>query len=152
MAAVVLGVASPARAASPYYQFKSVRSGLTLDVNGGSTAPGAQVIQWSSNGGDNQRWALFLTGNQGQVVNKKSGLCLNFDGVVGHTLTQEPCDGRFTELWQFQVAADGTFQLRNYWSGLYADVYGDSLWPGAPIDGWYGNGALNQQFVSVFLG
>ncbi|SFL00309.1 hypothetical protein SAMN03159341_102657 [Paenibacillus sp. 1_12] len=29
------------------------------DVNGGSTADGAGLIQWTDNGGANQKWQLF---------------------------------------------------------------------------------------------
>jgi hypothetical protein len=35
-------------------------SGWLLDVNGSSTSPGANVIQWNSNGGANQQWGLIL--------------------------------------------------------------------------------------------
>jgi len=33
-------------------------SSLLMDVASGSTAPGAKVIQWHSNGGDYQKWTL----------------------------------------------------------------------------------------------
>ena len=35
---------------------QSMSSGLMLDVNGASTTPGAEIIQWSWNGGANQFW------------------------------------------------------------------------------------------------
>jgi hypothetical protein len=31
-------------------------SGRVLDVEGGSSASGAQIIQWGYHGGGNQRW------------------------------------------------------------------------------------------------
>jgi hypothetical protein len=35
---------------------KSVPSGLCVDVNGGSTADGARLLQWSCHSGTNQQW------------------------------------------------------------------------------------------------
>ena len=36
----------------------NVRTGLCLDVNGGTTANGTAVIVWTCHGGANQRWAV----------------------------------------------------------------------------------------------
>jgi alpha-L-fucosidase len=41
----------------------SVKSGEVLDVNGGSSADGAQLIQWPYHGGPNQRWRLGVVGS-----------------------------------------------------------------------------------------
>src|SRR4051812_26841522 len=49
---------APAAHADTYYKLVAHNSALTLDVQGGSTAPGAPVIQWYDNGGANQRWTL----------------------------------------------------------------------------------------------
>ena len=35
---------------------------LLLDVSGGSTSPGAQVIDWWANGGSNQVWTFYPPG------------------------------------------------------------------------------------------
>jgi Ricin-type beta-trefoil lectin domain/Glycosyl hydrolases family 43 len=40
------------------YELTSLESGLVVDVSGGSTAAGAAVIQWPTNGGSNQEWTL----------------------------------------------------------------------------------------------
>lgn len=40
------------------YTLTSLGSGLVADVSGGSTAQGAQVIQWVTNGQANQTWSL----------------------------------------------------------------------------------------------
>ena len=41
-----------------YYEITNRNSGMSLDVNGGSTANGAGVIQWPYNGGRNQQWQV----------------------------------------------------------------------------------------------
>lgn len=38
------------------YRIRNVSSGKVADVNNASTADGADVIQWSWNGGSNQKW------------------------------------------------------------------------------------------------
>jgi glycosyl hydrolase family 43/ricin-type beta-trefoil lectin protein len=40
------------------YELTALNSGLVADVSGGSTAQGAQVIQWATNGQTNQTWNL----------------------------------------------------------------------------------------------
>lgn len=41
-----------------FFKLTAVHSGKLADVNGGSTADGATIIQWPSNGGDNQQWSF----------------------------------------------------------------------------------------------
>jgi hypothetical protein len=41
-----------------YYTIASHDSGLVADVYGASTSDGAQVVQWTANGGPNQQWQL----------------------------------------------------------------------------------------------
>ena len=43
-----------------FFKFTAVHSGKLADVNGGSTADGATIIQWQSHGGDNQQWSFAL--------------------------------------------------------------------------------------------
>ena len=46
---------------SAYYTISSKLSGKYLDVSGASGSDGAAVIQWSGNGGDNQKWRFTET-------------------------------------------------------------------------------------------
>ncbi|MER5452268.1 RICIN domain-containing protein [Streptomyces sp. NPDC002764] len=43
-------------ATSGYYRLVNIKSGLCADVQSGSTADGAKIIQWPANGGSNQEW------------------------------------------------------------------------------------------------
>ncbi len=43
-----------------YLKFLNVNSGKALDVYGNSTADGANIEQWTSNGGNNQQWSLQI--------------------------------------------------------------------------------------------
>ncbi|NUT94741.1 MAG: RICIN domain-containing protein, partial [Saccharothrix sp.] len=41
-----------------YHRIVNVRNGLCVDVESGSTADGARVIQWPATGGTNQQWQI----------------------------------------------------------------------------------------------
>jgi fibronectin type 3 domain-containing protein len=45
-----------------FFSVRSANSGLAADVASGSTADGANIIQWTYGGGDNQQWMLSLAG------------------------------------------------------------------------------------------
>ncbi|NUR61153.1 MAG: family 43 glycosylhydrolase [Catenulispora sp.] len=51
-------VGSYTSATDTSYELTALNSGLVADVSGGSTAQGAQVIQWATNGQANQTWKL----------------------------------------------------------------------------------------------
>ena len=127
--------------------------GLLLDVSGGSTYPGAPVIDWYANGGQNQNW-LFLPvngGNTYEIINVNSNMCLTTDGVAGDQVYQEPCTGSVIQQWQTNLTPGitATYSIKNVWSGLYLDVNGGSPWAGASIDTWYWNGGANQYFGGI---
>lgn len=44
------------------YKITALHSGLVLDVAGGSTADGAQVLQWFDQGSENQKWVVYPEG------------------------------------------------------------------------------------------
>ena len=128
---------------------------LQLDVAGASTAPGAPVIDWFSNGGANQSWTFSQHGTDNgtpvyEIVNQNSGQCLTTDGVAADQVYQLQCTGSPIQLWATgltgQDLSDRT--IRNESSGLYLDVNGNSPWPGTAIDTWYYNGDSNQGFAT----
>src|SRR6478735_2416768 len=56
----------------------SPNSSMVMDVSSGSTANGADIIQWPSNGGNNQQWNLTkVADNVYTLKSVKSGLCLD---------------------------------------------------------------------------
>ncbi len=123
---------------------------LQLDVYGASTANGAGVIDWWTNGGANQSWNFISYGgsNTWEIQNRNSGECLATDGVPGDQVYQDPCDLQSNQLWNANVATNGTFfNIQSKSSGLYLDVNSNSSWPGAVIDTWYYNGNSNQYFT-----
>ena len=126
--------------------------GLLLDVSGGSTSPGAQVIDWWANGGGNQVWTFYPVGNDVyEIANQNSGQCLTTDGIAGHGVFQLPCAGAASQIWSTGLTPTsvGAWTISNPWSGLYLDVSGNNPWPGTSPDVWYYNGGANQYFAAL---
>jgi hypothetical protein len=154
-----LGVTAAHADTESYGELPSASSWLSMDVSDASMSPGAPVIQWTSNGGDNQRWTWpTVSGTTDVIVNKHSGMCLTTDGIAGHQLFQQPCGGTWAPYqdWTVHIYFVPSPWLDGYWvlgwftnpgSGLVIDVNGDSHTRGAAIIGWYGTGRLNQSWV-----
>jgi Ricin-type beta-trefoil lectin domain-like len=124
---------------------------LVLDVSGGSTSPGAPIIQWYGNYGGNQRWTFVdLGGGSERIVNQQSGMCLTTDGVPGHQVFQWPCNSSNPyQVWfgSFSRPLYSATTLLNPRTGLYLDVSGDSRWAGGQIISWWGNGTSGEYFA-----
>jgi hypothetical protein len=120
---------------------------LALDVSGASQTPGAPVIQYWWNGGNNQKWVEVPAGDGWiEIVNVNSGQCLtpsNYSTAAGAAMVQYPCYGVPTQKWYKYSSG----QFLNQGSRLWLDVNGESVWPGATIDQWYWNGHKNQYFT-----
>lgn len=66
-----------------------------LAVENASTSPGARVVTWNAEGGNNHLWApVYLgSGSAWAFVNKASGLCLQWqNNVNGEALVQQYCE------------------------------------------------------------
>lgn len=113
---------------------------LVLDVSGGSTANGAPVIQWYSNGNSNQRWN-FVPDNNGyeHIVNENSGKCLATNGAAGNWVTQWPCSDSTQEDWKTTLNPYGgtpeTIEYRD--TNMYMDINGNSSSAGAQLIVWW---------------
>ncbi len=151
---VMLGVTATSASASTYsmsnvYLSPEQSPWLFVDVSGASQSWGAPVIQWSLNGGANQKWDFqhLADGNQ-EIINANSGQCLTTDGVAGDGVYQFPCVGALSQEWStdLHIADGNVYPIRSASSGLYLDVYGGSSSEGAVIDTWYWNGGANQYF------
>jgi hypothetical protein len=127
--------------------------GLLLDVSGGSTQPGAGVIDYWANGGANQQWTFRTTGayDTYEIINVNSGMCLAADYRAGDQVFQNYCDGSPTQQWVTGLNPGSiyAYTIQNVGSQLYLDVNGDSPWPGAMIDTWPYTGGQNQYFSAI---
>ncbi|MBS2965949.1 RICIN domain-containing protein [Actinocrinis puniceicyclus] len=146
------GASNPAGGSTHY--LTNAHSGLVMDVSGGSSAPGAKVIQWTNHAGANQQWTLNPAGGNAYTLrNANSGLCLEAPGgstAQGVQLDQGTCTGAPGQQWAFDAVGsytstgDTSYLMVDLGSGLAADDYGNSATAGAAVDQWPGNGGNNQ--------
>ena len=73
-----------------------------LEVNGGSTADGGVVDQWTDNGGLTQQWSIQNVGSSYKIVNRNSGKALDvygWSGADGGVVDQWTYSGGANQLW-----------------------------------------------------
>lgn len=143
---------NPASATLPngIYRVINRASGLALDAKGGGTTNGTPIIQYTYNGGNNQRWRLTSLGNgQYSLVNVGSNRSIDVNG-------ESYTPGATCILWDYHGRANQRFTLGSPSSGYYSlffqhdyqvlDVNGGSNANEAPILQWGYNGGNNQQW------
>ena len=126
-------------------------SGKLVDVSGASTADGAQVVQWSATGGNNQKWQAVDAGG-GAVYLKAvhSDKCLAVtDGSTaqGAFLQQFTCNnGNPQKFLVTPTTTVGVYTVKSVPSGLCVDVNGASTADGARLLQWSCHSGTNQQW------
>lgn len=141
---------------STIYKIINRKSGKVLDVKDGSTQDGAQIVQWTDNGGDNQHWQLIsAVSGYYKIKNVKSGKLMDIEGASkndGANNIQWNDNGGLNQQWQF-IDVNGTYyKIKNHNSGKLLDINGGSTANGAKDIQWYDNGGTNQQWDIVPIG
>jgi hypothetical protein len=143
------GVPNPI--ANGTYKVINYNSNKALDVTGASTTDGADILQWTYSGGNNQRWT-FAYQNNGyyKITAVHSGKSLEvagFSTADGGNVDQWTWNGGDNQLWQIIANGDGTYRLVNKHSGKVLEVFGASTANGGDVDQWtWGNGT-NQKWL-----
>jgi hypothetical protein len=139
-----------------YYNLVARQSGKCLDITGGSDLDGTNAIQWSCNGGDNQRWRLVASGGgYSELVARDSGKCLDIEGgsdLDGANAIQWSCNGGDNQRWRLVATGDGYYQLAVRDSGKCLDIAGGSDLDAANAIQWTCNGGNKQQWRLVPAG
>ncbi|RPF38223.1 RICIN domain-containing protein [Streptomyces sp. TLI_185] len=141
--------ASAAPVSGTVYTLTNVASKKLMDVKLASTAPGAPVIQYTSNNGANQQWLLTRTSSGAYTVRSaNSGLCLDTPAPQSETtqLVQNTCDGAGDQQWKLQPAGDA-YNLVNAANGLVVDNKQSSDKDENEIIQWPSNGGDNQRWT-----
>lgn len=121
---------------------RGVGSNRCLDVPGGSTTDGTQVIIYDCNGGGNQSWT-YTSAKEFKVY---GGKCLDVTGQStspGAKVEIWTCNGGANQKWN--VNGDGT--ITGVQSGLCLDVTGAATANHSEVETWTCNGGSNQQWV-----
>jgi hypothetical protein len=120
--------------------------GLCLSVdNGGSTADGTPIIQYTCNNSPSQAWWPYSDG----TIRNGYGKCLALPGAStkeGAQLIEYTCNGNLDQEW----AGYGDGSIQNLNSGYYISVgNGDSTALKTPIVQWSYNGDNGQTWGFV---
>jgi hypothetical protein len=128
----------------------TTNNSLALDVQGGSTADLAPVVQWPVNGGQNQEWQFVALGdNQYEVVNYKSHKCLVVQGAAaGSPVVQYSCIGVSSERFTISNPLPYAIRLRSVRSGLYVNDPASSISWGTQFIQWYSD--FNSDWSEYF--
>ncbi|GIJ09680.1 RICIN domain-containing protein [Micromonospora andamanensis] len=123
-------------------QIVGTQSGRCVDVDGASTANGAQAKLWDCHGGTNQRWT-YTASKQLMVYGNK---CLDASGQGTSNGTLAiiwDCNGQVNQQWN--VNANGT--ITGAQSGLCLDASGYGTTNGTVVHLWACHGGTNQQWT-----
>ena len=134
------------------YRLVNVKSGKVLGINGGSTADGAQAVQWTSNGSYDQMWQrVNLTGGYTKLIDVKTSKALGvYQGSTaeGAKVVQWNDTGALDQQWTF-VAVGSNYKIVNRNSGKCLGVWQGSTAEGAELVQWTDNGSTDQQWQLV---
>lgn len=160
-----------------YDNYKSV-----LDVYGGGTTPGVNVIQWSAHDGDNQKWYLQPVEEHSVKFESNGGSTIDDKSHLPGVPIEEPTyptkenlvfggwykDEALTKKWNFakdkmpsenitlyakwEQDYSGVYIIKSKNSDLVMDVYGGGIDQGVNIIQWPQHGRSNQQWKFESLG
>ena len=144
-------VSSGGGPATGNYKITNVNSGLVMEVYGVSKSAGAEVDQYSWNGGANQKWTLtYLTNGLYTLTNVNSGLPLEVSSQstsMGGKIDQSTSNGGSNQEFIVSQTADGNYKIVNSNSGYAVEVPGFSKSGGVQLDQWGLNGGKNQEWT-----
>ncbi|MFF6984268.1 RICIN domain-containing protein [Streptomyces sp. NPDC008343] len=134
----------------PYYNFVARHSGKCVDVGENSSWDGSTILQYTCNGGLNQKWRLQDAGDgYVRVLAQHSGRCLEVGGSYtndGAAVKQNGCTNGTNQQWQFQDQGNGFYRLAARHSGKCLDVTAVSTANDARLIQYTCGSGTNQQF------
>jgi regulation of enolase protein 1 (concanavalin A-like superfamily) len=139
------------------YKIIASHSNKALDVKDGSTADGAQVIQWTDNGGTNQQWTITqISGDDYKIINVNSGKAMDVvnnstsNGALIEQRTYSSSDN--SQVWTINNNGNDTYRIIGKNSQKSLDIAGSSTADGATVALWTYGGGGNQSFKIVRAG
>ncbi|MEV4827821.1 glycosyl hydrolase family 95 catalytic domain-containing protein [Micromonospora sp. CA-248260] len=152
---IQITVGLSANAPAGKYRLVNRNSGKVIDVNGGSTADGARIIQWTWTGATNQQWTLEPNPDGSyRLRSVSSGKVLHSAGgsAQGAALTQSTDTSSDNQWWKLVPAStSGYHRLVNVRNGWCADVSGASTADGGSVIQWSPGTGANQEWQLVAL-
>lgn len=135
------------------YGLSPMNSGKSLDVCNGNanTTNGTCVQQYSTWGGDPQRFAILKSGSNWMVAMKaNTNKCLGLVGNAtgdGTRIEVQDCNYGNNQAWSITADANtGAFVLKNVGAGRCLNVAGGGTGDGNPMEIWSCQGYSSQKF------
>lgn len=132
------------------YRIVSRHSGMVMDVFGAGKENGANIIQWNSNGGDNQLWTVTMLEDSSFVIHSVlSGKVIDVEGrssANGANIHIWDYVDQDNQQWWLTDLGDGYHSIISKHSNKSLDVEGRSANAGANILQWDYNAQDNQQW------
>jgi hypothetical protein len=144
-------LASTGGLANGTYRIVNRNSGKALSVLNGSTADGAQIVQFDYYGNNDQKWT-FTRQSDGayHIVNVNSGKYMDISGAStadGAANIQWPLNYGNNQKWKVEDAGSGYHRIVNLNSNKLLDIEGASTANNARDIQWPGNGGWNQMWT-----
>lgn len=144
-------VAAQTSVSNGTYRLRNQCGNKLLDVSGASSATGAQLIQWSDNGGANQRFNLEAT------ANGYFKLTAQHSGLVVAVENAQTADGTLIRQTAYTAAPEQQWRVFDVGGGFYKiesrlaanrvlDVAGASTSDGTRTHLWTANGTCAQSW------
>ncbi|GAA2447545.1 RICIN domain-containing protein [Streptomyces macrosporus] len=135
----------------PYRTLTARHSSKCLDVPDKSFAEGVAAVQYSCNGGANQRfWLRDAGGGQVWLTARHSSMCLGVRGASaadGARVEQQSCADGAHQRWRVEDAGGGYVRLVAAHSGRCLDVLDESTADMAGVAQYSCTGGANQQWL-----
>lgn len=133
------------------YRIVSRQSNKCLDVEGGNSSAGANVLQWENNGGINQQWYLNQNSDGSYtVLSALSGMAIDVEGGStsnGGNVIVWNSNGQDNQKWWITDMGNGYYSIVSKNSGKSIDVEGNSTDNGGNVLQWDYHGGTNQQWM-----
>lgn len=127
----------------------AIDSGKTLDVANGSTASGANVQLWQTNGSHAQKWRVAKVKDEKNaytVENLGSGKFLACD--ANGNVSQRSASDDASQHW-IPTISNGGIVLKNAENSKVLDISGAGNWNGVNVQCYEPNGSVAQRFQFV---
>lgn len=149
--AICMGGDVFADVASGQYTIVSRHSGLNLDIDTSADAAGANLLQWSATGADNQKFNVTDLGN-GTYSIRPAHTNMSLDvwewsTEAGADVRQWDYTGAENQKWVIDDLGNGYHGIISAYNGLSLDVWEWSTEAGGDIRQWTYSGAENQQWA-----
>ena len=127
-----------------------VKNSSVLDIDGGSTANGANLQIWQDSNVNQQKFEIINLGNgYYKIMAIHSGKVLDVANAGKENLTnvwQHEDNGTDAQQWIIKEAEDGYCYIISKCNGLYLDVNGGSSANGTNVQMYEGHGGASQKF------